>query len=137
MSSASRPEFCAAWYDVSSRWCQWSLVCNACRLMGGHFGLPTETPGGSASKRMRRLNGVFTRARSHVSGRARKMLKAPRAAVIRSPCRAEEASGWALFSETPEALHLRRISASGPGRAFLAGTMNRERSIWRKVRTRP
>lgn len=26
MSSASRPEFCAAWYDVSSRgWCRWSL----------------------------------------------------------------------------------------------------------------
>ena len=65
--------------------------------MGEHFGLPTETLGGSASKRMRRLNGVFTRARTHVSGRARKRLKAPRAAVIRSPCRAEEASGWALF----------------------------------------
>ena len=31
----------------------------------------------------------------------------------------------ALAPRRPKALHLRRISASGPGRAFLAATMNR------------
>ncbi|MCW5614488.1 MAG: hypothetical protein KIT32_05160 [Rhodocyclaceae bacterium] len=61
-------------------------ICHAAWLMGAHCRLPGETPGGSLSKGMRRLNGAFTQARSGVAGRVWKGLHAGRAAEIRSRC---------------------------------------------------
>ena len=76
MSSASRPEFCAAWYDVSSRgWCRWSLGLQCLPADGRALRPADRNAWRQCVEAHAALERCLHRARSHVSGRARKRLK--------------------------------------------------------------